>query len=299
MKDHFKVGEEGCVDADLEFHQQLNFSAGASGADFLFAQPGVGIARVAVTCDYDAPEIPEPFHNGLAVLNGSAPDAFYTLRFRSKCACPGVCGPLAELEPVHCEIDDKNFTAPAPVRFVAPVNLTDGWENGIPVNAPPGLRGDEMHEWSISLCKPAMDLCNNAGFVQIRPQNGSWCNAGEAFSSIHRRSFYASSDNTVVFVFEGQHTSARVHVGCSGSWGRCEGEGGLEKDNYMVTATGAGSGHLHYEFHVRSKCACNLPTGYGDVRYHCVKETQQCVMDTKGHHTMEKCESDCVNTFLV
>lgn len=182
------------------------------------------------------------------------------------------------------------------------MNLTDGWfwDNisnvSVPYMAPQGLRADEEHEFSVSLCEPAADLCAEPRFISVRPQNKTWCGAGgELFSGLERRAWFTSGDNIVEFDFKSAMASVTVKVSCSGSWGRCEGAGGLEAQNYnyqVISATGAGAGHIHYSMQLYSKCACNLPAA-DKIRYHCVKETSQCIMDTAGHHTMQKCIDSC------
>merc|ERR1712085_115163 len=59
MKSRFPVSE-GCLGATAEFGQRLDFTVGSNGVDFLFAQPGLGLARVSIECDRYAPEVPEP-----------------------------------------------------------------------------------------------------------------------------------------------------------------------------------------------------------------------------------------------
>lgn len=295
MKSRFPVSE-GCLGATAEFGQRLNFTVGSNGVDFLFAQPGLGLARVSIECDKYAPEVPEPAMDSIATLaDSSAPEAFYTLRLRSRCACNGVCGPPApsseKLQPL-CHVDGKNFTSPAPLRFVVPVNLTDGWFNGTPVLAPPGLRGEEPHVWSVSLCESVANLCAEPRFISIRPQNASWCHAGGLFEGIESRAWLTSASDVVEFGFKSAKSSATVRVLCDGSQGKCEGEGGLRTTMDHVEATGAGTDHIHYKLDLRSPCACNLPTGK-KVRYHCIRDTQQCVEDTTGHHSKEACLNAC------
>jgi hypothetical protein len=265
-------------------------------ADFLFEAPGLGLARVELVCDSSLEtRTPQPGAFGPAVVNGSAPNAFYQLKLRSRCACPGLCGapepPLAESVVSH--IDERKFRNTPPVRFSMPINLTDGWFNGTPSWAPRGLWGnDTNYVFSVSPFKHTTELCDAPQYIHVRPDNTSWC--GGDFLGTSKRVYWSSKSNVVEFHLEGEKVTATVRISCSGAWTQddCQDTLHLSNDQPWIAMTGNTSGRYEYQLDFHSQCACDRPPPE-KVRYHCVKETKQCVEQTSGHSTMAKCVDDC------
>jgi len=298
MKSHF--ARQDCK-GDVVFGNMLNFSVGSErysqSADFIFEAPGVGLARIELVCDESlTTHTPQPGSYGSAVANGSAPNVFYQLKLRSRCACPGLCGAGEPPMPdsVISHIDERKFRNSPPARFSMPINLTDGWFNGTPSWAPQGLWGnDTNYVFSVSPFKHTTELCDTPQYIHVRPENASWC--GRDFLGVSRRLYWASKHNVVEFRLEDERVSATIRIQCSGAWTQDDCQDTLHLDSHSqpwVELTGNTSGRYHYQLDFMSQCACDRPPPEL-VRYHCVKETKQCVEQTKGHSTMATCVKSC------
>eukprot|EP00039_Didymoeca_costata_P020141 m.340202 g.340202 ORF g.340202 m.340202 type:complete len:925 (+) comp19181_c0_seq1:47-2821(+) len=241
----------------LVFSKLENFTEGVNGVDFLFSQPGQGLARIHVECDPQAFPYtlqPNAISSSDSIIERN--DSIVTIQLSSKCACSGGCGPKrVPVKVESCHISQKNFSTIPAAIFNIPVNLTDGWSGGKPLpNTPRGMQGNQDFVWSINPCQLSSTVCNQSTFMQARPNNASYCSGSLARMTTLK--YYAARKNYVQFEFSsgnGQDT-AIVSVSCDSSLPL----GTLEPDPAMqaVEATRAGDGYNYY-LNLTSRCACD------------------------------------------